>query len=96
MAPESATAPKNTKTAATASDLKRFLRRSGVSVPPSEERLRSLALDACSTHLDSARDCSDPALALAAMTLTVCPGSNSKLAQLISDTRPTVTRPCRL
>ena len=75
MAPESATAPNSAKTAATTttSDLKRFLRRSGVSVPPSEERLRSLALDACSTHLDSARDCSDPALALAAMALTVCP-----------------------
>ena len=76
VSPETSTAPNSAKTAATAtSDLKRFLRRSGVSLPPSEERLRSLAFDACSSHLDSARDCSDPALALAAMALTVCPGA---------------------
>ena len=81
MAPETAASPKPAKTATTTSDLRRFLRRSGVSVPTSEERLRSLALTACSTHLDSARDCSDPALALAAMALTVCPGNKSKLVQ---------------
>ena len=65
--------PGTAAAAAGHADLKRLLRRSGVSSPPPEARLRRLALAASSTHLDSARDCADPALALAAVALAVCP-----------------------
>ncbi len=55
------------------SDIAKFLSRSAVRIPPSDDLVRALALDSSLSHLNAARDCADPCLGLAALCLSVCP-----------------------